>query len=97
MTSENQPHIFPAAACFLLVSALLLTSLKLLGHTDETLHLDEVLLAATVLFFVSGALSYAGRRMAKETQLAENIAVVIFVIGLLGLGGGLIAYAIGRL
>jgi tellurite resistance protein TehA-like permease len=80
--NDKSPHILNASSNLLGICFIVLTSLKLLKKTEETV-LDEIAIAAVALFMASCILSFLSiRSKAAKSELLENIADIIFLGGL---------------
>ncbi|MFC4261349.1 hypothetical protein ACFOWM_00540 [Ferruginibacter yonginensis] len=86
MGAPSQPtsqHIFNASSNLLGICFLILTSLKVLNINSKTV-IDEITMLATFLFLCSCTLSFLSiRNKTNNSIVLENIADVIFLVGLL--------------
>jgi hypothetical protein len=90
-------HILPTSANLLGLCFVILTFIKVLKLSNETV-IDELVAIAIVLFFIASFCSYAAMRSRKWSELYEKIADTIFLIGLFLLSAGsvLVAYQVIR-
>jgi hypothetical protein len=80
--NDKSPHILNASSNLLGLCFIVLTSLKVLGKSQQTI-VDEITFAAIILFMASCLLSFLSlRRENKKSALLEQIADVIFLCGL---------------
>jgi hypothetical protein len=79
---EKSPHILNTSANLLGICFIVLTSFKVLGKSDESV-IDEITLAALILFMSSCLFSFLSIRSNSERSLKyEKIADIIFLSGL---------------
>lgn len=80
--TEKSPHILNASSNLLGICFILLTSLKLLNKSGQTI-IDEITLVAIVLFMVSCLLSFLSiREKNKSSERLEKIAAYAFIGGI---------------
>jgi hypothetical protein len=80
--SEKSPHILNASSNLLGICFIVLTSIKLLSKSGQTL-IDDIAIVAIFLFMVSCILSFLSiRNTNKSSKLLERIADIIFLGGL---------------
>jgi hypothetical protein len=79
---EKSPHILNASSNLLGICFILLTSLRLLSNTEKTI-IDEITVAATILFTASCIFSFLSiRGHTRKSDLFEKVADYIFLAGL---------------
>jgi uncharacterized membrane protein len=90
-------HILPTSSNLLGLCFVILSFIKILKLGNETV-VDDLVVIAIVLFFISSFCSYASMRSRKWSELFEKIADTIFLIGLflLSMGSVLVAYQVIR-
>jgi hypothetical protein len=90
-------HILPTSSNLLGLCFVILSFIKILKLGKETV-VDELVVVAIVLFFISSFCSYASMRSIKWSESYEKIADTIFLIGLfiLSIGSVLVAYQVIR-
>jgi hypothetical protein len=90
-------HILPTSSNLLGLCFVILSFIKILKLGNETL-IDDLVVIAIVLFFISSFCSYASMRSKNWAELFEKIADTIFLIGLflLSIGSVLVAYQVIR-
>lgn len=82
--NEKSPHILNASSNLLGICFIVLTSLKLLDKSRNTV-IDEITVIAIILFMASCILSFLSIRNTssnKKSELLERIADFIFLGGL---------------
>jgi hypothetical protein len=80
--NDKSPHILNASSNLLGLCFVVLTSLKVLGKSGQTI-LDEVTFGAIILFMASCLLSFLSiRKESRQSVLLEKIADIIFLCGL---------------
>jgi Co/Zn/Cd efflux system component len=85
-------HILNAASNLLGIAMLIVTGLKLTGHSRTT-YADEFALGAAVLLAVSCLLSYLAIRRIAHSPL-EDWADRIFIVGLVALVTAVVVLAV---
>jgi hypothetical protein len=85
-------HILPTSANLLGLCFVILSFIKVLKLSSETL-IDELVAIAILFFLVSSFCSYASMRSDKGAELYEKIADTIFLLGLILLSVGSILVA----
>ena len=79
---DKSPHILNTSSNLLGICFLLLTSLKVLGKSQQTI-IDDITFVAIILFMLSCLLSFLSmRRPTKQSKNLEKIADYIFLTGL---------------
>jgi hypothetical protein len=79
---DKSPHILNTSSNLLGICFLLLTSLKVLGKSQQT-AIDEITFVAIILFMLSCLLSFLSMRSpTKQSKNLEKIADYIFLAGL---------------
>jgi len=79
---DKSPHILNTSSNLLGICFLLLTSLKVLGKSQQTI-IDDITFVAIVLFMLSCLLSFLSlRKQASQSRKLEKIADYIFLTGL---------------
>jgi hypothetical protein len=79
---DKSPHILNTSSNLLGICFLLLTSLKVLGKSQQTI-IDDITFVAIILFMLSCLLSFLSmRKPGKQSKNLEKIADYIFVAGL---------------
>jgi ABC-type transport system involved in cytochrome c biogenesis permease subunit len=79
---EKSPHILNASSNLLGICFILLASLKVMKIAEKT-FIDEVTTLAIILFMGSCILSFISIRTNNQrSQFYENIADIVFMIGL---------------
>lgn len=79
---EKSPHILNTSSNLLGICFLVLTSLKVLGKSQQTM-IDDITFAAIILFMLSCFLSFLSmRRQANQSKRLEKFADYIFIAGL---------------
>jgi hypothetical protein len=79
---DKSPHILNTSSNLLGICFLLLTSLKVLGKSQQT-AIDDITFVAIVLFMLSCLLSFLSmRKHTRQSKSLENIADYIFLTGL---------------
>jgi hypothetical protein len=79
---EKSPHILNASSNLLGICFILLTSLKLLDKSGKTV-IDEITLAAIILFMASSILSFLSiRSKGQSSEFLETIADYAFIGGI---------------
>ncbi len=80
---DKSPHILNASSNLLGICFIVLTSLKVMKLSGETL-IDEAAIVAILLFMSSSLLSFLSiRRHDKRGEFYEKVADYIFLAGLL--------------
>ena len=80
--NEKSPHILNASSNLLGICFIVLASLKLLDKSEKTI-IDEITVAAIVLFMASCILSFLSiRRENRKSEMFERVADIIFLAGL---------------
>lgn len=79
---DKSPHILNASSNLLGLCFVVLTSLKLLKLSEETV-IDELTTFATIFFMISCILSFLAIRGSKRAVKYENIADYLFLGGLI--------------
>lgn len=80
--SEKSPHILNTSSNLLGICFLVLTSLKVLGKSQQTV-IDDTTFIAIILFMLSCLLSFLSmRKQTKQSKTLENAADYIFLTGL---------------
>ena len=80
---NTSPHILNTASNLLGICFIVLTSLKLLKMQGDTL-VDEFTTGAMILFMISCILSFLSiKGNGKSSDVYENIAEILFLIGLI--------------
>ena len=80
--NHKSPHILNASSNLLGICFIVLTSLKVLKKSDNTI-IDEITLIAILLFTASCILSFLSiRGKTQKSKTYENIADIIFLGGL---------------
>jgi len=74
-------HILPTSSNLLGLCFLLVSFIKIMKLPHKT-AIDSFTGVATVFFLLSSIFSYASMRSQKKTGIYENIADIIFLIGL---------------
>lgn len=77
-------HILPTASNLLAICFVILSFVKMGEKADNT-FLDEMIILPIILFFSASVLSYTAMRAKMNKPKIENIADMIFMIGLLSL------------
>ena len=81
--SEKSPHILNTSSNLLGICFLVLTSLKVLGKSQQTV-IDDITFVAIVLFMSSCFLSFLSmKKPGRQSRLLEIAADFIFLAGLL--------------
>lgn len=87
-SSENNTriahHILPTASNLLAICFVILSFVKM-GEKANNTFLDEMIILPIILFFGASVLSYIAMRAKTNKPKIENIADMIFMIGLLSL------------
>jgi hypothetical protein len=79
---DKSPHILNTSSNLLGICFLLLTSLKVLGKSQQTV-IDDITFIAIILFMLSCLLSFLSmRKPTKQSKNLEKIADYIFLTGL---------------
>jgi len=79
---DKSPHILNTSSNLLGICFLLLTSLKVLGKSQQTV-IDDITFVAIILFMLSCLLSFLSmRRAARQSKNLEKIADYVFLTGL---------------
>lgn len=79
---EKSPHILNASSNLLGICFILLASLKVMKIAEKT-FIDEVTTLAIILFMGSCILSFISiRTNSSRSQFYENLADIVFMIGL---------------
>jgi ABC-type transport system involved in cytochrome c biogenesis permease subunit len=79
---EKSPHILNASSNLLGICFILLASLKVMKIAEKT-FIDEVTTLAIILFMGSCILSFISIRTNNQrSQFYENIADIVFMVGL---------------
>jgi len=79
---DKSPHILNTSSNLLGICFLLLTSLKVLGKSQQTV-IDDITFVAIILFMLSCLLSFLSmRKQNKQSRNLEKIADYIFLTGL---------------
>jgi len=79
---DKSPHILNTSSNLLGICFLLLTSLKVLGKSQQTM-IDDITFIAIILFMLSCLLSFLSlRKQATQSRKLEKIADYIFLAGL---------------
>ena len=79
---DKSSHILNTSSNLLGICFLVLTSLKVLGKSEQTI-IDEITFAAIILFMTSCLLSFLSmRKQTRHSQLLEKIADLVFLAGL---------------
>lgn len=82
MPENRSPHILSTSANLLGICFIVLTSLKKLNLTDDSL-IDEFAVAAVIFFMTSSILSFVSmRRERNQSQKLEKVADFVFLSGL---------------
>lgn len=81
MNNDKSPHILNASSNLLGLCFVVLTSLKLLNAGHKTI-LDELTLAAIILFMSSCLLSFLSIRGTIKSRRYELIADYLFIAGI---------------
>jgi hypothetical protein len=80
--TERSPHILNTSSNLLGICFLVLTSLKVLGKSEQSM-IDDITFVAIVLFMSSCFLSFLSmRKQARESRKLEKVADYIFLTGL---------------
>lgn len=81
--NNNSPHILNTSSNLLGFCFLVITSLKIGNHQDQTV-VDEILVIAALIFMASTILSFLSIKTKSErkTIFWENLAVYCFLAGL---------------
>ncbi len=74
-------HILPTSSNLLGLCFVILTFIKLLKLSNETV-IDESIGFLIFLFLVSSILSYISMRTKRKSEIYERIADIIFLLGL---------------
>jgi hypothetical protein len=74
-------HILPTSSNLLGLCFVILTFIKLLKLSNETI-IDESIGLLIFLFLVSSILSYTSMRTKRKSEIYEKIADIIFLLGL---------------
>ncbi|MDB5207703.1 MAG: hypothetical protein JWR72_2778 [Flavisolibacter sp.] len=82
MENNKSPHILNASSNLLGLCFVVLTSLKLLQVAHKTI-IDELTLAATILFMSSCLLSFLSIRGTIKSGRYEEVADYLFIGGIL--------------
>ncbi|MEO5681019.1 MAG: hypothetical protein ABIQ88_00195 [Chitinophagaceae bacterium] len=81
--NEKSSHILNASSNLLGICFIVLTSLKVLNKSDNTI-IDEVTIVAIIFFMASCILSFLSiRNSDKKSERLEQVADIIFLGGLL--------------
>ncbi len=81
--NDNSQHILATSSNLLGFCFIVLTSLKVLKLQEATI-IDEITALAILLFMTSSILSFLSMRSSKKFGIRyENIADIIFLLGLL--------------
>ena len=88
-------HILPTSSNLLGLCFVILTFIKVLKLTNESL-IDELVAIAIIFFLVASFFSYASMRTNRWAEKYEKIADIIFLIGLslLSVGSVMVAYEV---
>lgn len=79
---DKSPHILNTSSNLLGICFLVLTSLKVLGKSEQSM-IDEITFAAIILFMLSCLLSFLSmRRVSRGSEKLEKMADFIFLAGL---------------
>jgi len=79
---DKSPHILNTSSNLLGICFLLLTSLKVLGKSQQTV-IDDITFVAIILFMLSCLLSFLSmRKQTEQSRNLEKIADYIFLAGL---------------
>jgi hypothetical protein len=79
---EKSPHILNTSSNLLGICFLVLTSLKVLGKSQQTI-IDDITFVAVILFMSSCFLSFLSmRKQATQSKKLERVADYIFLAGL---------------
>ena len=80
--TEKSPHILNASSNLLGICFIVLTSIKILKKTNQTI-IDDITIIAIFLFMASCIFSFLSiRKRNKSSQSLESIADIIFLGGL---------------
>jgi|SRR6266496_181328 uncharacterized membrane protein SirB2 len=80
--SDKSPHILNTSSNLLGICFLVVTSLKVLGKSGQTL-IDDITFVAIILFMLSCLLSFLSmRKESKQSKTLEKTADYIFLAGL---------------
>ena len=79
--TEKSPHILNTSSNLLGICFIVLTSLKLLGKSQQTI-IDEITFVAILLFMASCLLSFLSMGHDNDGKVLEKIADYIFLGGL---------------
>ena len=82
MSEQKSPHILNASSNLLGLCFVVLTSLKIMKLSDDTI-IDEITATTTILFMSSCILSFMSiRNSFNKSDLLEKVADIIFLSGL---------------